>query len=116
MEFFESPAFTKIVSNYLGDDDYRGLQKLLILNPDAGDLIAGSGGFRKIRWQDSRRNKGKRGGLRIIYYYFSEDNQIWFLTIYDKNEASDLTTEQKKILKNSIDKEKQIRSKTRRKL
>ena len=116
MELFEAPAFTKALPTYLNDDDYRALQKLLIANPEAGEVISGTGGFRKIRWQDSRRNKGKRGGLRIIYYHFSEDMQIWLLTIYDKNEASDLSAAQKKMLKIAIDLEKQNRSKARRKL
>ena len=116
MELFEAPAFTKALPDYLNDNDYRALQKLLISNPEAGEVMPGTGGFRKIRWQDSRRNKGKRGGLRIIYYHFSEDKQIWFLTIYDKDEASDLTAAQKKMLKAAIDLEKQNRSKVRRKL
>ena len=78
--------------------------------------MPGTGGFRKVRWQDPRRGKGKRGGLRVIYYHFSEDHQIWFLTVYDKDEASDLTSEEKKMLKRAIDLEKQSRAKARRKL
>ena len=116
MELFEAPAFTKALPNYLNDDDYRALQKILIVNPEAGEVISGTGGFRKIRWRDSRRNKGTRGGLRIIYYHFSEDMQIWLLIIYDKNEASDLSATQKKMLKTAIDLEKQNRTKARRKL
>lgn len=67
-----------------------------------GDLMPGTGGFRKIRWRDARRGKGKRGGLRVIYYYLSADRQIWFFTLYGKDEAADMTVEEKKVLKKSI--------------
>ena len=68
-----------------------------------------------MRWVDSRRGKGKRGGLRIIYYYFPDDHQIWLLTVYDKNESTDLTSRQKNELKLAIEKEKQARSTKRAK-
>lgn len=68
-------------------------------------MMPGTGGFRKVRWSDSRRGKGKRGGLRVIYYYLSTDSQIWFFTIYNKNEAVDLTTDEKKLLKQALEKE-----------
>ena len=82
--FFETPLFTKQLTNYLTDDSYRNLQEALLENPGLGDVIPGTGGFRKLRWQDSRRGKGKRGGLRIIYYYLAADYHLWFFTIYDK--------------------------------
>ena len=62
--FFETPLFTRLLPDYLDDDGYRRLQKALLENPGKGDVMAGTGGFRKLRWQDSRRGKGKRGGLR----------------------------------------------------
>lgn len=105
MEFIEAPAFTRRLSGYLNDDDYRELQARLGANPELGNLMPGTGGFRKMRWADVRRGKGRRGGLRIIYYHFPSDHQIWLMTLYDKNEAADLTTEQKKALKASIEKE-----------
>ncbi len=71
MEFIEAPAFTRHLSDYLNDDGYRELQAKLAANPDLGDVMPGTGGFRKMRWADARRGKGRRGGLRIIYYYFS---------------------------------------------
>jgi len=77
MEFIESPAFTRHLPQYLADDGYKALQNELARNPEAGDLMPGTGGFRKIRWADPRRGKGRRGGLRIIYYYFARDRQIW---------------------------------------
>lgn len=103
--FFEAPLFTKLLSEYLDDKEYRALQLALLENPEMGDLMPGTGGFRKVRWQDPRRGKGKRGGLRVIYYHLAEDHQIWFFTLYDKNEVTDLTSEEKKLLKQAIQKE-----------
>lgn len=100
--FFETPLFTRLLPDYLNDQSYQDLQLALLENPTQGNLIAGTGGFRKLRWQDPRRGKGKRGGLRIIYYYLSADHQIWFFTIYDKDEATDLTAEEKRLLKQAI--------------
>src|SRR2546425_12802318 len=105
MEFFEAPAFTRQAFNYLADDSYRELQHRFAVEPGLGDVMSGTGGFRKLRWADARRGKGRRGGLRIIYYYFSIDNQIWRMTLYDKNEAVDLTPNEKKILKTAIENE-----------
>ena len=105
MEFIEAPAFTRHVASYLSDDEYSGLQARLAAQPDLGDLIPGTGGFRKLRWSDPRRGKGRRGGLRIIYYYFLSDRQILLMALFDKNEASDLTPKEKKALKNAIDQE-----------
>jgi hypothetical protein len=67
--------------------------------------MPGTGGFRKMRWADARRGKGRRGGLRIIYYHFASDHQIWLMTLYGKDEASDLTAQQKKALKVSMERE-----------
>ncbi|MGD0569913.1 MAG: hypothetical protein ABSA78_16050 [Candidatus Sulfotelmatobacter sp.] len=76
--------------------------------------MPGTGGFRKVRWADARRGKGRRGGLRVIYYYFKSDSQIWLMTLYDKGEVSDLTANEKKALKESIDNELQTRAAHRR--
>jgi hypothetical protein len=81
MVFIEAPAFTRYVREYLSDDGYAVLQKELSANPDHGDVMPGTGGVRKLRWADSRRSKGKRGGLRIIYYYFKSEGQIWLMTL-----------------------------------
>lgn len=67
MEIVEAPAFTRYLYDYLNEEQYRALQAALILNPEAGDVMPGTGGFRKVRWTDPRRGKGRRGGLRIIY-------------------------------------------------
>jgi|SRR5438105_3876959 len=109
MEFFEAPAFTCYVYDYLDDEAYRALQTHLATAPERGDVIPGTGGFRKLRWSDPRRGKGRRGGLRIIYYYFSVSQQIWLVTLYGKDEASDLTPKEKQILKSAIDGELRAR-------
>ena len=82
IEFIESSVFTRRLPEYLADDDYRRLQTELASNPEMGDLMPGTGGFRKMRWADARRGKGRRGGLRIIYYYFASDQQIWLMALY----------------------------------
>ena len=108
--FKETPLFTRLLADYLTDDAYRHLQQALMETPELGDVMPGTGGFRKLRWQDSRRGKGKRGGLRVIYYYLTADNQIWFFTLYDKDEAADLTPEEKRGLKQAIQNELAARS------
>jgi len=69
LEFIEAPLFTQLLPEYLNDDEYRELQFHLANDPEAGDVIQGTGGFRKLRWADPRRGQGRRGGLRIIYYH-----------------------------------------------
>lgn len=114
MEFVEAPPFTRRLSEYLNEDAYRELQARLSENPEAGDLMPGTGGFRKVRWADARRGKGRRGGLRIIYYHFPSDHQIWLMTLYGKDEASDLTAQQKKALRAAIEEELAGRAMKRR--
>lgn len=110
MEFLEAPLFTQLLPDFLSGDEYGGLQERLAREPEAGDVMPGTGGFRKLRWADTRKGKGKRGGLRVIYYRFPADSQIWFLTIYDKNTMKDLTPAEKRILKAAIQKETQART------
>jgi len=109
MEFIEAPAFSRHISDYLVDDEYRELQNQLAANPELGDLMPGTGGFRKLRWKDPRRGKGRRGGRRIIYYFFLADQRIWLMTLYDKDEASDLSSRQKMALQNALEAELQAR-------
>jgi hypothetical protein len=109
MEFIEAAPFTRYVGEYFADDEYRELQNRLASNPELGNLMPGTGGFRKLRWRDPRRGKGRRGGLRVIYYFFPADQQIWLMTLYDKDEASDLTAGEKKALRAAIEAELQAR-------
>ena len=102
MEFVEAPAFTRHVGEYLDDGELLALQLFLTEQPEAGNVMAGTGGFRKLRWSDRTRGKGKRGGLRIIYYWLSDWQQIWLFTLYGKDEAADLTPTQKAQLREAI--------------
>jgi hypothetical protein len=110
MELVESSGFTRRLQDYLDDEEYRALQTELIHHPDAGDVIPGTGGFRKLRWPDTRRGKGRRGGLRIIYYYFAADQRIWLATLYGKNEIADLNATEKKALKTAVESETAARA------
>lgn len=108
--FFESRLFSKLRGDYLDEYEYARLQQLLLEVPDHGDIIQGTGGYRKLRWPDTRRGKGKRGGLRIVYYHFESDNRIWLATIYDKDEVTDLTADEKRALKTAIHNELKAKS------
>ena len=107
--FVELPPFERYRADYLDDDAFRRLQRLLMLDPEAGALIPASGGLRKLRFADERRRKGKRGGLRVIYYWWDAGSQVWLFTIYDKNEMSDLTNEQRDALRQMIKKQLEVR-------
>jgi mRNA-degrading endonuclease RelE of RelBE toxin-antitoxin system len=88
MEFIEAAAFTKYVYDYLTDEEYLGLQGFLLKYPEFGKIVPGSGGVRKIRWGAS--GKGKSGGVRVIYYFKKQDDEIWLLTIYTKSEMENI--------------------------
>lgn len=95
MEFIETPIFTQEIRRLLPDVEYRWLQLALLLRPEAGDLIPGGGGLRKIRWKTV--GGGKRGGLRVIYFWERPD-RIYLLLPYSKREQGDLTPAQTKLL------------------
>ena len=101
MEFFETPLFTKLIQKFINDKEYHLLQLQLSVRPEAGDIIRGSGGIRKLRWAGSGR--GKRGGIRVIYYYISDDEQIYMLYAYPKSNKDDLTADQLKQLKQLVE-------------
>ena len=111
--FIEAPAFTRNLDDYLDDDAFSRLQAFLSERPEAGDVIPDTGGFRKLRWRDSRRGKGSRSGLRIIYYWFESDREIWLMTLYDKDEAADLSVAAKKALRTAINAERKARGTTK---
>ncbi len=97
--FVELPAFERYRADYLDDLAFAELQSALMENPDAGEVIEGTGGLRKMRFADPRRGKGKRGGLRVIYFWWRAGRQFWLYTLYDKDEMADLTPKQCKTLK-----------------
>jgi len=95
------PIFTRRIQAILADDEYRLLQAQLVQKPDAGKIIPGSGGLRKLRWSASGR--GKRGGARVIYYWLVFPEVILMLFAYPKNERDDLTPDQLKQLKKIVE-------------
>lgn len=100
--FIESTAFERQRERYLNDDGFRTLQNQLIVNPEAGKVIPGTGGLRKLRFADARRSKGKRGGLRVIYYFWIGGPEFWLMKLYDKDEATDLSQQQRQALAEQI--------------
>jgi mRNA-degrading endonuclease RelE of RelBE toxin-antitoxin system len=88
LSFVETRLFTKLVLEYLSDEEFGALQRALMANPEAGPVIPGSGGVRKLRWAASGR--GKRGGYRVIYYVKRANGVIWLLTMYPKNVADNI--------------------------
>lgn len=94
--FVETSIFAEARAEHLTDDEFRRIQALLTINPGAGDLIPGCKGLRKIRW--GLRGRGKRGGVRILYYWAVNKDQILFLDLFAKNENDDLTSRQYKDL------------------
>jgi len=89
MVFVETSLFSKLLTGYLGDEEYRRLQNHLIAQPDAGAVMRGSGGVRKVRWRSG--GKGKSGGVRVIYYWAKSAEQTFLLTIYGKGEKENLS-------------------------
>jgi mRNA-degrading endonuclease RelE of RelBE toxin-antitoxin system len=107
--FVELPAFERHRAEYLDEMEYAAFQTFLMEQPDAGDVVPDSGGLRKLRFGDLRRQKGKRGGLRIIYYWWKPGSQFWLFTIYGKGEMADLTTTQRRLLKSLLKAELEAR-------
>ena len=102
-EFIETPFFTKALERYLDDEDYSKLQHHLNEHPEAGAIVPGSGGVRKLRWAVVGR--GKRGGLRIIYYLRTARGEIWMLTVYGKNVRENVPAHLLKQMREAIDDE-----------
>lgn len=102
-EIIETSFFTRQVQAILSEEEYRQLQLALVLHPGMGAVIPGSGGLRKMRW--SIRGRGKRGGVRVIYYWAVVHDRILMLFMYAKNEQDDLTPEQLKVLSRIIEEE-----------
>jgi hypothetical protein len=92
-----------LVRAFVDDDEYRAFQLALILRPDLGPVMRGSGGLRKVRWAVSGR--GKRGGVRIIYYWDPTTTSFYCLYLYPKNEQEDLTAAQLRALRSIVEEE-----------
>jgi len=103
--FVELPAFARHRAGYMDDEGFRALQNDLMENPEKGEVIEGTGGLRKLRRPDPRRGKGKRGGLRLIYFWWETGRQFWLFTLYDKDEMDDLSAKEKDLLKAMLKRE-----------
>lgn len=99
IRFIETPVFTRQIVELLDDEEYARFQTALVLRPDLGDLIPGSGGLRKVRWSERGRGRGKRGGVRVIYYWYESGGLVYLLFGYSKTGRDDLTVEQKRALR-----------------
>ncbi len=88
MIFIETSLFTKLIAEILSEDEYVGLQQFILKQPDGGRIIPGSGGVRKIRW--GKEGSGKRGGIRVVYYWKKSDDEVWMLTVYEKSKQENI--------------------------
>ena len=96
MLFIETPYFTRFCEEHCNDDDLRNLQQILIERPDAGALLRGGKGLRKLRW--ALQGRGKSGGARVIYYWRNAAGRVYLLYAYAKNAQADLTAAQTRLL------------------
>jgi len=103
MVVVETFVFTRLVCEFLPDDEYRRLQLALVLRPEQGLLVAGGQGLRKLRW--GQPGRGKRGGLRVLYYWDKDAETVYMLFVFEKSKQTDLTSNQAKALGRVIQEE-----------
>ncbi len=101
MVIIETRTFTRCIKELMSDDEYRALQETLVNRPGIGDIVQGTGGLRKVRWK--QEGHGKSGGVRVIYYWMTEDEQLYMLYVYPKSKQEDLTADQKKALRTIVE-------------
>lgn len=99
--FIELPAFSRLADDYFSRDELAELQRFIAHNPQAGDVVSGTGGVRKLRWQ--RPGMGKRGGLRLLYYVQDAQGRIWLLTVYAKSARENIAASTLNLLRELAD-------------
>ena len=100
LEFVETSVFTRECKSLLTDDEYKEFQTHLLLDPEAGSIIVGTGGCRKVRW--ARQGTGKSSGIRAIYYYYNPAGRLYMLLVYPKREKDSLSAAEKNLLKAGV--------------
>lgn len=100
LEFVETTVFTRECKSLLTDDEYKEFQTHLLLDPEAGSIIVGTGGCRKVRW--ARQGTGKSSGIRAIYYYYNPAGRLYMLLVYPKSEKDSLSAAEKNQLKTVV--------------
>lgn len=113
VSFIETPGFSARLPARMDDDEYRAFQSFLAADPLVGDVIQNTGGVRKVRWSDSTRSKGKRGGIRVVYYYFREDGDVVLLAVYGKDQVVDLSAYDRKVIREYVAAESRARAEAR---
>ena len=103
MVVVETTVFTNQVQKYLSDEEYKQFQSELILRPEMGAIIPKGGGLRKVRWR--YRGRGKRGGVRVIYYWAVSQDQLLMLFMYPKNVKDNLSPAQLSLLRQIVEDE-----------
>lgn len=105
LTFIETRLFSRLADEYLGEEGLLALQVHLLAQPDIGDVISGSGGVRKLRW--AMPGRGKRGGMRVIYFLRLQRGEVWLLTLYPKNVADNISAGVLRKIREAIDAEEQ---------
>jgi hypothetical protein len=100
LSFIETATFTRLILDLLDDDEYMGLQNHLSNDPEVGDIIKGGGGIRKVRF--AAQGRGKSGGIRVIYYFVKDKDNILMLLVYPKSKKDDLTDKQTAALRDYV--------------
>ena len=103
VSIIKTPYYFEQINELLGDLEQWSFEEYLAANPRAGDVIPKSGGLRKLRWTAESRSKGKRGGIRVIYYWQDSKGAIYLLTAYAKNKQEDLSAKQLKALRDFVE-------------
>lgn len=96
----ESPIFSKLWPDYWSEEERGEFASWLARNPDAGKVVPGSGGVRKVRWK--RPGSGRRGGVRVIYFFQTSTGRIWLLTVYAKSNQENAPAHILKALKEEL--------------
>jgi len=99
--FTEHPVFTRRITELLSDEEYRKFQSALAANPDAGDVIPGMGGLRKIRM--ALPGGGKRGGARVLYLLFVRAETVFLLYVFTKGEFADLPPDKRRVIRKLVE-------------